>query len=129
MNGPELGAEDTGLGLFDVADVDPTPKGGRGRTELALEVAIAAAEADGRLKAEHGGLVGGARAGARALDVAERQVGKGVYAVAQLLKPYADVLAQLGLPAAIVPDPDRPPTGGAVIVPEWLSSEFGTPGA
>lgn len=126
---PELDDEDAGLSLFDVSEVDPEPKGGRGRHELALEVAVAAAEKAEKLKAEHAGMVTNARAGARALDVAERMGAKGVYAVSQLMRPFQDTLQALGLPEAPTSDPDQPPAGGGLGVPsDWLRGEFGTPG-
>lgn len=118
-------------GLWDLDDVArlAIKPGERGRVERALIRALEAAAEAGHLIEEDLGLIGGALAGARAIDGAEKWPGlKGGYLVAQLLTPYREALAALRLPAAVNPaDDPRPPANVSDDAPNWLSDHYGTP--
>jgi hypothetical protein len=83
------------------------------------------------LVTEDWGLIGGALAGARALDMAERGGrGGGPYAVAALLSPYRETLQALRLPAELAPaEQPRPPAGTQPDASSLLGDWFGTPAA
>jgi hypothetical protein len=116
--------------LFPDLEAAPLPMGGRpGRVEAMLLRAIAKARDAGTLVDEDLGLIGGALAGAHALDLAERGgKGSGPYAVAALLTPYREVLQALRLPAEVAPaEQPRPPAGTQPDASSLLGDWFGTP--
>jgi hypothetical protein len=101
-----------------------------GRAEAGLVHALAQAEAEGIVTGLDAGAVGAALIAARSLDRAERLPDKSaVYAIAQSLTPYRELLHALRLPAAIapggVPLPSTTETkaGG----PDWLHDLAGRP--
>jgi hypothetical protein len=107
------------------------PPGRPGRVEAMLLRAIKAAQDAEVLVTEDWGLIGGALAGARALDMAERGGrGGGPYAVAALLSPYRETLQALRLPAELAPaEQPRPPAGTQPDASSLLGDWFGTPAA
>jgi hypothetical protein len=116
--------------LFDVDQlVDAQPVGGVGRVERALRKALTRAAEAGIVTELDSGLIGGALAGAQALDVAARG-GKsgGPYATAALLTPYRETLHALRLPQALVPSEGGPPAGnGQSDDASFLGDLYGTP--
>jgi hypothetical protein len=115
-------------GLFDVDELLEARTPGRlGQYERMLQEAVKAATAAGKLGAVDLGMLGGALAGARSLDVAMALPSiKGGYLVAQLLTPYREVLQALGLPAPPDPGESQPAPVGQQDQTHWLSDHFGT---
>ena len=101
-----------------------------GRAEAGLMHALERAVEDGIVTDLDAGAVGAALIAARALDRAEGLPDKtAVYAIAQSLTPYREMLHALRLPTAIAPGgvPLPTTTDSQTGVPSWLSDEFGTP--
>lgn len=123
-DGEPLGA------LFDVDELlrARTP-GALGQTERMLQEAVQEAARVGKLRKTDLGLLGGALAGARSLDVAMMLPSiKGGYLVAQLLTPYREVCQALGLPEPIAPaERAEPAPEGRQDGTDWLGDHFGTP--
>lgn len=116
--------------LWDLDELlEARTPGAVGQVEAMLTEAVQAAVKVGKLAATDLGLLGGALAGARSLDVALRLPSiKGGYLVAQLLTPYREVCQALGLPQAVAPaDPGESPAGnGQPHDASWLGEHFGT---
>jgi hypothetical protein len=115
--------------LFDVDElhVDVTKAG---QAEAGLAHALKHAADEGIVTDLDAGAVGAALVAARALDRADRLPDKSaVYAIAQSLTPYRELLHALRLPTAIAPGGVPLPTAaeGSPTVPTWLSDQFGTP--
>lgn len=125
----EEDAPDAQAALWDVDELlaARTP-GAIGQCETMLQDAVQEAVKLGRLHKTDLGLLGGALAGARSIDVAMRLPSlKGGYLVAQLLTPYREACQALGLPQAVVPaDAPEPAASGQQELPDWLSDHFGT---
>lgn len=101
-----------------------------GPAEAGLRAALERARTDGIVTVLDAGAIGAALLAARALDRADRLPSKtAVYAIAQSLTPYRELLHALRLPAAIAPGGVPLPTADVdgSGVPSWLSDEFGTP--
>lgn len=123
-------ADDGQAALWDLDELLAARTAGHvGQVEKMLTEAVQEAVKLQKLAKTDLGLLGGALAGARSLDVAMLLPSvKGGYLVAQLLTPYREVLQALGLPQAVSPaDPDEAPAPNRPTEDgDWLGDHFGT---
>lgn len=129
---PEVELDEGQGGLWDVDELLAVRSPGHvGQVERMLTEAVQEAVRIGKLAKTDLGLLGGALAGARSLDVAMSLPSiKGGYLVAQLLTPYRETCQALGLPRAVVPDDGEGPQvpgNGQPQDGDWLGDHFGTP--
>lgn len=131
-SGEQAPPDDVADALWDLDELLETRSPGAvGQVESMLTRAVQAAVKLGKLGETDLGLLGGALAGARSLDIALRLPSiKGGYLVAQLLTPYREVCQALGIPEAVSPAdaPEARPAGERQQDdPDWFRDTFGTP--